>query len=639
MPPKSRPALTADQITALRKWITAGAPAFPADAKRAEPEKQKAEAGSEEESPNAKEDFAAEKAVLNAILEHTRATDKQDRRFVRFFSIRHLLDSGVTPQRLEELRVAFAKAINHLSRERQIVVPQPIDASKTVFAVDIRKLGWHRKKLQNLEDKDESLNLFDLVLLEYPYAILPADSDAFDDVRTEFLNEAKQVRPIPFVRADWFCSVVLQPPLYHDMLELPLTLEELEEDLGVDVQSNLDSGLAKRAGMTVSGVSRNNRVAERHPHADGYYWKSHDFQSNLGSENILKDPIDFVPSGGEMIFRLPNGMQGYYVSDARGDRLDAAPTSIVVDKFASDRVVRNGLGCIRCHRAGIKDFSDSVRSVVEKLTGNPGFDKRKALQLYPTHDQWDKQISADQALFLTALKKLGQADARREPLSIITADYLEGTLTVDEAAAELGVDAEQLKVSCRAPGFTRLGLAPLASGSVIRRDAWEDNFDAAAALLGAGTPVVPIDGNQKRDFVPDPKLDKIELTTNKKNNFFEPGDELRISVTNNSRVDITFELYGTSVEGKKVRLTSGVAKLSVGESFTFPEQADQAIEVRGGLGREEITLFASTGELPAGHIFRGKNMADRVVHEFFSDGNSLRGTNDVVKKTILIETR
>src|SRR5215218_1074835 len=32
MPPKGRPPLTAEQIDAVRKWIVAGAPAFPADA-------------------------------------------------------------------------------------------------------------------------------------------------------------------------------------------------------------------------------------------------------------------------------------------------------------------------------------------------------------------------------------------------------------------------------------------------------------------------------------------------------------------------------------------------------------------------------------------------------------------------------
>src|SRR5215208_7373459 len=42
MPPTGRPRLAADQVEAIRKWIAAGAPAFPADAP-APPEKEKDE--------------------------------------------------------------------------------------------------------------------------------------------------------------------------------------------------------------------------------------------------------------------------------------------------------------------------------------------------------------------------------------------------------------------------------------------------------------------------------------------------------------------------------------------------------------------------------------------------------------------
>lgn len=661
MPPNSRPPLSGEQIATIRRWIAAGAEAFPADAKKtqdpvgpqdqrpsvdgADPRVAKSSGSSQTSGApqGATEAFATNREVLSAILDYVRATPKADRAFLRFFSLRHLLEGGVTPQRINEHRVALAKAINHLSRERDVMIPKLVDAAGTVLAIDLRKLGWHQKALREVtesESETEQLNLFDLVLLEYPYSVLPADSDSFDDVATEFLSVAAQVRPIPYVRADWFCSVVLQPPLYHDMLQLPLTLDELEADLGVDVKSNLDAGLAKRAGMTVSGVSRNNRVVERHPHRDGYYHKSSDFLSNVGRENILTNPIDFRASGGEMIFRLPNGMQGYYVSDGLGNRLDEAPTSIVVDKFASDRVVRNGLGCIRCHRKGIKDFSDSVRSVLETLPGKPGFDKRKALELYPTNSVWDDLIESDQQLFAEAMAKIGQETTRIEPLTTVTSDYLEGTLSVVEAAAELGVDAEQLKMSCRAPGFTRLGLSPLASGGVIRRDAWEDNFDAAALLLGAGTPVVPVDGNLRLNFVPSLELDRIELLTNKENRFFEPGDDLKITVKNNSSRAIQFELYGTSVEGLKVRLTDSVQTLAAGESFRFPQPGEEFIEIRGGTGRELITLFASTQTLPAGKVFRGKNIADRVVHGLFdARGVDRASVDNVIKKTIVIETR
>ena len=654
MPPTGRPSLTAAEIATIRKWITSGAAPFPADVETkpsAPPNKHqhagegpRAAAGppeKERSKPPPTESSEVEKNLPALILHHVRRSEKSDREFLRFFSLRHLLDAGVTAERLETHRVAFTKAINHLSWEKELVIPQTLDADGTVLAVDIRKLGWHKKVLRSTSDDKRSLNLFDLVLLEYPYATIAPDSDDFDQLESELFGATKQVRPIPFVRTDWFCSVVLQPPLYHDLLQLPRTLEELESILNVDSQDNVSTNLAIRAGLTVSGVSRNNRIVERHPQRDGYYYASRDFASNLGSENILRDPIDFRASGGEMIFRLPNGMQGYYVADGQGRRLDAAPTSIVVDKFASDRVVRNGLGCIRCHRAGIKDFRDSVRDVVAALPGNPGFDRRKALELYPTRETWDDIIARDKRLFEKAMSNIASGSAQREPVSVVTSEYLEGTLSVQEAAAELGVSHDDLRASCRAPGFTRLGLAPLASGGVIRRDAWEDNFDAAVELLGTGIPMVAIDGNQRTEFVPNRKLDQIKLRTNKDNNFFEPGDQLRVFVENQTTDEVFIELYGTSVDGQRVRLTDGVRRLAAGGTFSFPDANDAFIEVRGGIGSEDITLFASTKEFEKGTIFRGKNIDDRVVHSFFSiseDGNR-RLTNDILKKTIRIETR
>lgn len=622
MPPTNRPSLTAYQVETVRQWIAAGATPFPPDAKT-----------------TAALDTASTVSIFETILRHTRSLPPPDREFYRYFSLRHLVDGGITDEALAVYRLAFAKAINHLSYQRSLVVPTTIDHAQSVLAVDLRQLGWHQSVLKSVDDANQTMTPFDMVLLEYPYAILPVNSDSFTQLSKGWLRDTKQIRPIAYLRADWFCSVVLQPPMYHDMLQLPTTLKELEDELKVDTVSNLRSAVSKRAGMTVSGVSRNNRVVERHPQREGYYWKSHDFQSNVGEQNILTDPVDLRPSGGEMIFRLPNGMQGYFVCDAAGRRLNSAPTSIVVDKFASDRVVSNGLGCIRCHNEGIKDFHDSVRQVLQSISAQPGFDKRKALALYETNEYWDRTVTSDRKLFTQAMSVLSNQLPRREPISLVTAEYLEGTLTVAEAAAELGVDAAPLKAICRAPGFTRLGLASLAADGAIRRDSWEDNFDAAVALLGLGRPLVALDGNLRRHFVPTPELSLVKLRTNKPNGIFEPGDRLRIVVANETKKPIFIELVGTSVDGQIVRITNEVFLLEPDDTFTFPEADDQFIEVQGQLGQESITLFASTERFEPGTIYRGTHVADRMVHRFLDGTTPQAGTGNMLKKTIEIETK
>ena len=637
MPPTGRPRLTAEQVETVRKWIAAGAPAFPADAP-APPEPAK-------EKDRPLKDVAGVDYVLKKILAHVRAVPAGDRPFVRFFSINHVLIAGATADRLADHRHSLAKAINHLSREPRLVRPKSIDSpADTVFAVDIRELGWHRKPFQAKSGDKEvpsDLTIFDLALLEYPYAIAYADSETFDRLADEFLGRANQVRPIPYLRADWFCTVVTQPPLYEDFLQLPFTLAELEKDLGVDVESDLAAGTAPRAGMTVSGVSRNNRVVERHAGRTGMYWKSFDFRTSKGPENVLKDPINFKPSGGEMIFRLPNGLQAYYVADARGQRLDVAPTDIVVDKFAADKTVRNGLGCIRCHDQGIKEFVDTVRPAVEALPGSPGFDRRAILDLYPPQQKLDALVKADREVFQTAMiTLLGQSPAR-EPLVPVTTGFLDDPLSTTAAAAELGLaDGAKLAATFRTPQFAGLGLAPLAAGGVVRRDAWEDHYDQAVRSLGLGTPLVAIDGVLRRDHASETLGTEVELKTNKPNNVFEPGDELVVSVINKSAKPVHIELVGTSSRGRKVLLTTKAVVVKSGDTFKL-----DAVTIKPGVGREQVTLLASVEPLPPAELLRGAGVTDRVVHRFYklsTEAGRSRLTADaaaVVKKTIDIETR
>src|SRR5262245_26579117 len=341
-----------------------------------------------------------------------------------------------------------------------------------------------------------------------------------------------------------------------------------------------------------------------------------------------------------MIFRLPNGLQGYYVSDNRGSRPAAAPTDIVVDKFAADKTVRNGLGCMRCHDQGIKEFADTVRPAVEALPGSPGFDRRAVLDLYPTREKMDALVKADREVFQAAMKAL-TGDTTREPLIPVTAAYLDDALAANAAAAELGLaDGTKLAAAFRMPQFAGMGLAPLAAGGVVRRDAWEDNYDQAVRGLGLGTPVVAVDGVLRRDHAAGTLGTEVELKTNKPNNLFEPGDELVVTVVNKSAKPVHIELVGTSSRGRKVLLTSKDVVVKSGETFKL-----NPVTIRAGVGKEQVTMLASGDALPAPEILRGDGVTDRVVHRFYklsSEAGRSKLTADaaaVVKKTIDIETR
>src|SRR5206468_122945 len=117
---------------------------------------------------------------------------------------------------------------------------------------------------------------------------------------------------LPYVRVDWFVAVASRPPLYHDILQLPRTESELEKLLRVDTLENIRQERAVRAGFNGSGVSRNNRLIERHESGATVYWKSYDFGANTGRQNLFAQPLGpgdhdaaFLHDGSEIIFSLP----------------------------------------------------------------------------------------------------------------------------------------------------------------------------------------------------------------------------------------------------------------------------------------------------------------------------------------------
>src|SRR5262249_27848729 len=142
----------------------------------------------------------------------------------------------------------------------------------------------------------------------------------------------------PVVRADWFVATAARPPLYHDLLQLPNSDRELERLLRIEALTNIQEESVVRAGFNDSGVSRNNRLLERHDSVYGAYWRSYDFAENVGRQNLFEHPlgpltgeISFEHAGGEIIFHLPNGLHAYLLLDRNGRRVDRAPIEIVSD--------------------------------------------------------------------------------------------------------------------------------------------------------------------------------------------------------------------------------------------------------------------------------------------------------------------
>ncbi len=487
MPPGAKKPTEAEKEL-LKQWIVAGAP-FPGRPTRP---------------------FRSEKDILTAIRDHLRKTAAADRRFQRYFSLTHLSNNHyhVSADELRLYRAALAKVVNSLSWKQAIVVPKAIDGEESLFNIDLRDLGW-----------DEN-QLWKEIIKVYPYGLEHTnDQDrGLRDLAGELVELAGN--DLLLLRADWFIATATRPPLYHTLLRLPKDAGELEQHLKVDVRRDFDRNKLARAGFLTSGVSRQNRLVDRHDAVYGAYWKSYDFKHNEGRGNLVQCPLGpdfpdhpfqnqaFQHDGGEIIFNLPNGLQGYLLIDGKDKRIDAGPIEVVRDsqETAGTPVIVNGLSCMACHKHGVIRFEDKIR----EGSAVAGQARIKVEDLFRTRVEMDRMLDKDEDRFLRALEeatgaflKTGEDRNKKirdfpEPVGAIARLYVKD-LSLEEVALELGIDdPKKLKSLIEVnPMLRRLGLGSLLNGGAIKRDLWSSLefttslFQNVAKELGLGTPLVP----------------------------------------------------------------------------------------------------------------------------------------------------
>jgi mono/diheme cytochrome c family protein len=450
MPAAGQP-LTDEEKHALRAWVLAGAPAAPTT------------------SGESRRVFQTEEHLVDLIRTDLLNQSLRSRHFLRYFSLAHLYNAGVPDRELEAYRSALGKLINSLSWQKEITAPTPIDPARTLLRIDLR-------------DYNRTAASWDLLSTAYPYTIAIPGA-----LSVEQISSARQ----PYIRGDWFAANASVPPLYHDLLGLPGSLSELERMLGVDAARDLrEEKRVARAGVRASGVSQNNRVLQRHASLHGAYWKSFDFRSSVDRQNIFENPLNFFAAGNEIIFNLPNGLQGYLVVDGSGRRINEAPVEIVSDRTnPDDPVIRNGRSCMSCHYDGIRPFRDEVRSVI-RAQGFGSFDRDKALALYQPQAELDALVERDRERFRVAAQLAAGstvAAPQDEPVNALSRRF-SADLSVEQAAAEVGLEPAVFReLVRRSPRLTALGYSQLVvSGGAIKRSAWETNFDDLAIALGLG---------------------------------------------------------------------------------------------------------------------------------------------------------
>ena len=461
--PKPLPRPSKDDVAAVEAWIKAGAPG--------------------ESEPGLTRSFIAEKDLLERILKDLEGVGDRDRPYARYFTITHLYNAGLNQDQLLTYRNALSKLVNSLSWGRRVVVPRPIDPTSTVFRIDLRDLRW-----------DEAV--WKAVLAQYPFGV------TYSDIAARSVYKATGC-DLPYVRADWFVFAASKPPLYHEVLQLPKTDRELEAKLDVDVAANIRQERVARAAFNSSGVSRNNRMIERHESSFGAYWKSYDFAGNVGRQKLLTHPLGpgqgphaFQHDGGEIIFNLPNGFQAYMLTRADGSRLDKGPTNIVLDKEQADSAVVNGVSCMRCHKYGMISKADQVRELAELAGVFPEGVAKTVKALYPPKETFEGLLKEDADRFAKAVRESKAPLSETEPIFELARQF-ENELDLSLAAAEAGQKPEPFrKLIAQSTKLVDSLASLLVPGGTVKRDTYLAAFPDVVAAVHHGrhlaTSAVPI---------------------------------------------------------------------------------------------------------------------------------------------------
>jgi hypothetical protein len=401
---------------------------------------------------------------------------------VRYLSFAHFVDEGRTKEELAVLEGVVNVMLNSLSRRPNLIKVEAADPERTIFRFRISQLGW------NAADWDE-------VVKFYPYCLqsnVQAHQNLYDRLDTE----------APYVRGDWFIDTAMISPLYERLVDLGANLDELEAQIGFDIDQNVRDSKVLRIGFGMSGVSNNERMIERHDVGGGnYFWWSYDFANRFEQSRVTEKPLGptivtgnafqntFNQAGGQAIFSLPNNMQGYFLTDAVGTFLSKAPTAIVADQRRRDGAVQNAISCMNCHtESGMlkpKTYDD-VQRYVDEHRGDFNADEIAEIrQIYPRNAE--AVLLRDDARFKRSINLLGTTVTSTmqgagviewDPWANLVGQY-ESKLGLRGGSTELGISLDQARAlfrTDRRSANNEDALPLLITDPLVTREEWFCRF-------------------------------------------------------------------------------------------------------------------------------------------------------------------
>jgi mono/diheme cytochrome c family protein len=369
-----------------------------------------------------------------------RGQDSDDRPFMRYISLTNRFTAGICLEQLEKDRQAMTKMMNMLSKRASISEPVAVNKEETLFRIDLRDFNWDDPVDVDGRGFNDS---WEAIAENNPYAVRFEGDDAddlIDDTETDF----------PIMFADQMLAVATIGNVYYGLIGVDSrgSLDSfISNDLGIDVQDDLDNGDAVRAGTTKSRISRQDRVVERHDISirGGVLWQAFDFAADGGNDNIFEDPFGFEPGGTEAIFTLPNGMLGFVIADQNGNIVE--DSDILLDTNQSNFRAITSVSCANCHATGFIPVVDEVAdfTLANSRQLRLSRDEVESLEeIYVSPEEFAKTVKDDSSAFYqNALTRAGLPIQGGDPVSNVFLRF-DQDVTLADAAGDLGVTPEDL---------------------------------------------------------------------------------------------------------------------------------------------------------------------------------------------------
>ena len=354
------------------------------------------------------------------------ATDRADRPFQRYLTVANRAGELGCGAALDSERAALAKAINSVSLNATTRAPSAIDADRQIFRIDLRDFAWDRPLAVGGKTFSDA---WEALIAESPYALEYSGDDA-DDAK------ADTGTTVPLLFSNAFVAAVARAPLYYPLLDIPADADDfLRDELGID----LASGETARAGFSAEAQGGDAHfLAQRFDLQvrAGVAWQISEFG------DLFADPLGSADGEREVVFSLPNGLQGHILADANG-RVRSS-SNVLIDAAESDGKAHIATSFFRSRADGVQ-LTDEVRDFVRNNPGNFAAAERAAIRAaFPRQRELQQILDADREIFSSALAGFGlDIEASPEPVSQSFADF-DADVDLDTAAGDLLVSPDEL---------------------------------------------------------------------------------------------------------------------------------------------------------------------------------------------------